>query len=102
MALEPTAEAALALHRFGLGPRTGSVAAIASDPRGALIAELDRPDAGRITNADLLSSGAAARPAFQSQEARRNERRANSTPKGGAAKDAPKGAAAPEMNRAEP
>lgn len=35
-------EAALALHRFGMGPRPGSIAAIASDPRGALIAELDR------------------------------------------------------------
>ena len=53
MALDPNAEAALALHRFGLGPRTGSVAAIASDPRGALVAELDRPNAGRITTAEL-------------------------------------------------
>ncbi|MHC4042636.1 DUF1800 domain-containing protein [Bradyrhizobium sp. 23AC] len=37
------AEAALALHRFGMGPRPGSIAALGSDPRGALIAELDRP-----------------------------------------------------------
>ncbi|MGX1320646.1 uncharacterized protein (DUF1800 family) [Bradyrhizobium sp. USDA 377] len=37
------AEAVLALHRFGMGPRPGSIAAIGSDPRGALIAELDRP-----------------------------------------------------------
>lgn len=37
------AEAVLALHRFGMGPRPGSVAAIGTDPRGALIAELDRP-----------------------------------------------------------
>ena len=41
MALDSKTQAALALHRFGLGPRAGSVAAIASDPRGALIAELD-------------------------------------------------------------
>jgi uncharacterized protein (DUF1800 family) len=47
MALDPKAQATLALHRFGLGPRAGSVAAIASDPRGALIAEIDRADAGR-------------------------------------------------------
>ena len=52
MALDPKAEAALALHRFGLGPRAGSIAAIASDPRGALIAELDRAGAGRIGTAD--------------------------------------------------
>lgn len=36
-------DAVLALHRFGMGPRPGSIASIASDPRGALIAELDRP-----------------------------------------------------------
>ncbi|HYZ45866.1 MAG TPA: DUF1800 domain-containing protein, partial [Xanthobacteraceae bacterium] len=64
MALDRKAEAALALHRFGLGPRAGSIAAIASDPRGALIAELDRAGAGRIGAADLLTSGVAARAAF--------------------------------------
>ncbi|MGO4508563.1 DUF1800 family protein [Bradyrhizobium sp. 2TAF36] len=37
------AEAVLALHRFGMGPRPGSLAAVGTDPRGALIAELDRP-----------------------------------------------------------
>src|SRR4051812_48233663 len=37
------AEAVLALHRFGMGPRPGSIAALGTDPRGALIAELDRP-----------------------------------------------------------
>ena len=46
-------EAALALHRFGFGPREGSIAAIAADPRAALLAELERPNAGRIVNADL-------------------------------------------------
>ena len=53
MALDPKVEAALALHRFGLGPRAGSIAAIASDPRGALMAELDRPGAGRINDAGI-------------------------------------------------
>ena len=38
--------AALALHRFGLGPLRNSIAAIASDPRGALLEELDRPVVG--------------------------------------------------------
>ncbi|MCP3372942.1 DUF1800 domain-containing protein [Bradyrhizobium cajani] len=36
-------EAVLTLHRFGMGPRPGSIAAVGTDPRGALIAELDRP-----------------------------------------------------------
>jgi len=56
-------EAALALHRFGFGPRAGTIAAIASDPRGALLAELDKPNAGKISEAGLMSSGAASRMA---------------------------------------
>src|SRR6516162_10485803 len=64
MALDPRG-AALALHRFGFGPRPDSIAAIASDPRGALLAELDRANAGEIANAGLMSSGAANRTAFE-------------------------------------
>src|SRR5438045_2505545 len=64
MALDLKA-AALALHRFAFGPRPDSIAAIASDPRGALLAELDRPNSGRIANAALMSSGAANRAAFE-------------------------------------
>jgi uncharacterized protein (DUF1800 family) len=65
MALDPKG-AALALHRFGFGPRPGSIAAIASDPRGALLADLDRPNAGQVpATAGLLTSGAANRAAFE-------------------------------------
>src|SRR4051794_28053698 len=71
MALDPKVEAALALHRFGLGPRAGSIAAVASDPRGALLAEIDSPDAGRINDPALLTSGEAARAAFKFQQERR-------------------------------
>jgi uncharacterized protein (DUF1800 family) len=58
-------EAALALHRFGFGPRAGSIEEIAADPRGALTAELDRPGAGQITKPDLPTSGAANRAVFE-------------------------------------
>jgi uncharacterized protein (DUF1800 family) len=58
-------EAALALHRFGFGPRAGSIEEIAADPRGALIAEFDRPAAGQIANPDLPASGAANRAVFE-------------------------------------
>jgi len=90
MALDPKAQAALALYRFGLGPRAGSIAGIASDPRGALLAELDGAGAGRIGNADLLTSGTAARVAFAFQQAQRAARQAEraaqqaATPSGGA------------------
>src|SRR5579883_3399924 len=57
--------AALALHRFGFGPRPGSIAAIADDPVGALVADLDRPNAGEISSAGLLTSGAIARVAAE-------------------------------------
>jgi uncharacterized protein (DUF1800 family) len=76
MATDPNAEAALALHRFGLGPRTGSIAAIASDPRGALIAELERPGAARIVGAGLPTSAEAARAALQFREKQRIARQA--------------------------
>ncbi len=63
MPLDPKAQAALALHRFGFGPRPGSIAAIACDPRGALLAELDRRAV--IADTGLMSSAAANRAAFE-------------------------------------
>jgi uncharacterized protein (DUF1800 family) len=62
--------AAFALHRFGLGPRPGSLAAIAADPRGALLAELDRPGAGRIDDPRLLTSAQSSRAGFEARSAR--------------------------------
>jgi uncharacterized protein (DUF1800 family) len=55
------AEAALALHRFGMGPRPGSIAAIASDPRGALLAELENPPVYPAAASALPSSATAFR-----------------------------------------
>src|SRR6266851_7653890 len=75
MALDPK-EAALALHRFGFGPRSGSIAAIAADPRGALLAELERPNVGQAATADLPSSGSANRAVFEyNAERAANEKR---------------------------
>src|SRR5690348_9124288 len=71
MSLDPQS-AALALHRFGLGPRRGSIAAIASDPRGALLAELDRPDIGQIDGSHLMTSAVAVRAAFEFRAERRS------------------------------
>src|SRR5437762_2864567 len=71
MSLE-SQSAALALHRFGLGPRRGSIAAIASDPRGALLAELDRPDIGQIDGSHLMTSAVAVRAAFEFRAERRS------------------------------
>ena len=88
MAGNPKAEAALALHRFGFGPRLGSIAAIASDPRGALMAELDRPGIGRIADSDLLTSGEAARAAFNFRQERKAQRLAERAQREGA-KNAP-------------
>src|SRR5712692_9985293 len=74
MANDPKVEAALALHRFGFGPRAGSIAAIASDPRGALIADLERPSAGRITDSDLFTGGEAFRAAIDFRQERKAAR----------------------------
>src|SRR5262245_30996214 len=74
MATDPKIEAALALHRFGFGPRAGSIASIASDPRGALIAELEKPGAGQITDSDLFTSSEAFRAAIDFQRERKTAR----------------------------
>ena len=62
--------AALALHRFGFGPARDQIAAIASDPRGAVLADLDRLQAGVIASA-LPTSSEAARAVFDFQSAQR-------------------------------
>src|SRR6266545_3826886 len=69
--LDSRVQAALALHRFGLGPRDGSIAAIAADPRGALLAELATPGAGLIPAATLPSSQEAVRAVFEFREEQR-------------------------------
>src|SRR5436190_23106350 len=63
-------EAALALHRFGLGPRPGSITALASDPRAALLAEFEAPGAGLIRNASLRTSQEAVRAVFEFNQER--------------------------------
>jgi uncharacterized protein (DUF1800 family) len=74
MALDPQTEAALALHRFGLGPRAGAIARIASDPRGALLADLDRPGAGAIADPELLTSAEAAQAGRDYRQVRKAAR----------------------------
>jgi uncharacterized protein (DUF1800 family) len=74
MSLDAKGAAALALHRFGLGPRADSIAAIASDPRGALLAEIEKPGAGQIADTSMLTSAQGARLNFsytQQQQAKR-------------------------------
>jgi uncharacterized protein (DUF1800 family) len=70
------AEAVLALNRFGLGPRPGSIAAIASDPRGALLAELDRPPTLLAAASALPSSGQALRTVAEFNDRRQAKIRA--------------------------
>jgi uncharacterized protein (DUF1800 family) len=73
MVAAPKSEALFALHRFGFGPRTGSAAAISADPRGALLADIERPGAAALT-INMPSSGEAARAALEVREARRTAR----------------------------
>ena len=70
MAIDPKFTAALALHRFGFGPVPGAIAAMADDPRGALLAELERPSAGQVAAANLPNSAQAGR-AFAEYRAER-------------------------------
>src|SRR5438309_1571298 len=96
MALD-TIGAALALHRFGFGPRAGSIATLASDPRGALLAEFDRPNVGQVANNGLMTSGQINRVAFEfnaeRQAKQRLEARRKEAEKQEAAKRVAEGAA---------
>jgi uncharacterized protein (DUF1800 family) len=74
MTLDPQTEAALALHRFGLGPRAEAIGKIASDPRGALLAELERPGAGAIDDPNLLTSAEAAQAGRDFRQVRKAAR----------------------------
>ncbi len=61
---DPKFQAALALHRFGLGPKHGSIDAIASDPRGALLAELDQPGVGLVSDGSLMTASKSSMTAY--------------------------------------
>jgi uncharacterized protein (DUF1800 family) len=91
--------AALALHRFGFGPASNSIAEIAADPRGALLADLDRPGNGWLS-VDLPSSGAAARAVFDFRaEERAQQKLAQRTSKEAAANAmGPPSGTAPSMS----
>jgi len=69
------AAAALGLHRFGFGPVADTIVAIAADPRGALLADLERPGAGRLDAPNLISSAAAAREVFDFRAERRAQQK---------------------------
>jgi uncharacterized protein (DUF1800 family) len=51
-----TREAALAARRFGLGPKPGELARIGGDPRGYVLAQLERKDAAVIAGSHLQPS----------------------------------------------
>jgi uncharacterized protein (DUF1800 family) len=78
MVADPKSEALFALHRFGFGPHGGSAATISADPRGALLADIERPGAAALT-INMPSSGEAARAALEAREARRAAREAAKT-----------------------
>ncbi len=65
MTADRKVEAAMALHRFGFGPAQHSIAAIAADPRGAILADLDRVGGAQAIAPDLLSSDETARALFE-------------------------------------
>jgi uncharacterized protein (DUF1800 family) len=69
------AAAALGLHKFGFGPVGDAIAAIAADPCRALLADLERPGAGRLDAPNLMSSSEAARQVSDFRAERRAEQK---------------------------
>ena len=74
-ASDPRRNAALALHRFGCGPKPGDIARIASDPRGALLAEL-KTGSKTLADAALASGAEDARATVAFQQEKKREREA--------------------------
>src|SRR5215212_9322226 len=66
-----TVDPALALHRFGLGPRPGDRAAIGGDPQSALAAELERPGIALLEDESLPDTPAALAAIRESNAARK-------------------------------
>jgi uncharacterized protein (DUF1800 family) len=79
MAVDPQAQAASALNRFGFAPRPGN--STVADVRATLLADLDNPDAGQIKNDDLLNAGEAMRAAFNFRQERKAQRLADKAEK---------------------
>ena len=104
-ASDPRRDAALALHRFGFGPKPGDIARIAADPRGALLAEL-RVGPKTIEDPALASSAEDARAtvAFQQEKKREREARRMQASGGGdmAAPDTMAGGETNEMSVHKP
>jgi uncharacterized protein (DUF1800 family) len=71
MTVDGKMEAAIGLHRFGFGPVRDQIVAIADDPRGALLADLERPGAGRVPAGNLPTSAEAGREMFDYNAERR-------------------------------
>lgn len=92
----PRGEAALALHRFGFGPRPGDIARIASDPRGALLAEL-KAGPKLIDDPALASSAEDERDTVAFRQERKREREARRMQDGAADAAANDSAGANEM-----
>jgi uncharacterized protein (DUF1800 family) len=99
MASDRQRDAALALHRFGLGPRGDAIAKIAADPRGALLAELDAPNIARLDAPDLPGSAAAARATFEFRQERKATRLAQRAAPTAPMKEGAAEAPAPERPR---
>ena len=105
MALDQQAQAATVLHRFGLGPRPGGLSSFAAHARDALIADISKPNAGRIENGDLLTSAEAVRAAYdyrQERKAERLARRAGDEQDRNARNEMAKAKPAPSMEGAKP
>ena len=88
-----------------MGPRLGSIAAIESDPRGALLAELERPRAGEVAGQALPTSARAFRIVADANAEQQARRIAAARAQKQAAADGPEQAGmetAPKMAEAAP
>jgi uncharacterized protein (DUF1800 family) len=75
-----TMEASIATNRFGLGARPGDIAAVRSNPKAWLLAQLNNPRAGMVTGAALPTGAQAFRSFLDYAQTRQAERRMKASP----------------------
>jgi uncharacterized protein (DUF1800 family) len=69
-------DATTALRRFGLGARPGDIAKVSADPRGFVVAQLSQPEAVKLDDPDLDTSGVVLSNVQLGQAQRRQAREA--------------------------
>jgi uncharacterized protein (DUF1800 family) len=95
-------DASIAVRRFGLGPRSGDIERIAADPRGYVLAALQRKDGAALSDASLEPGHATLASLRLMQKQQKEQREAKRTAQPDSKADGSSGAEMKEPAQAGP